>query len=98
MELPVLATPVPPLEGMIAEGLIEAVGDEPLGPRIAAMFRDLERHRERARRSREHFIREYSYGAKRALLRETVERLMDGAEVATGGVREATEIPPRGVR
>ena len=77
MELPVLATPVPPLERMIAEGLIDAVGDEPLGPRIAAIFDELERYREKARRNRECFIREYSYSAKRAFLRETVERHLD---------------------
>ena len=77
MELPVLATPVPPLERMIAEGLIDAVGEEPLGPRIAAIFEDLERYREKARRGRECFIREYSYNAKRAFLRETVERHLD---------------------
>ena len=77
MELPVLATPVPPLERLIAEGFIEAVGGEPLGPRIAAIFDDLDQYREKARRSRECFIHEYSYGAKRALLREVVRRHLD---------------------
>lgn len=77
MELPVMATPVPPLERMIGEGLIEVVGDDPLGPQIAAIFRDLDRYREKARRNREHFNREYCYGAKRTFLRETVERHLD---------------------
>ena len=77
MELPVLATPVPPLERVIGEGLVEAVRDESLGPQIAAIFRDLDRYREKARRNREWFIREYSYSAKRAFLRETVERHLD---------------------
>ena len=77
MALPILGSNVPPLARAAREGLLQPVKDGPLGPQIAEIFANIEMYRERARRNRDRFLSEYSYGGKRSTLKETIEAVVD---------------------
>ena len=78
MEVPVLATPVPPLARLIEDELIEPVTADSLAERIGHWLEaPPEVRARRARRARERFLAEFSYAAIHRTLFAEVEACLD---------------------
>lgn len=73
MGIPVLASNVPPLANLAEKGLVELLGDRSPAEGIDAIFSNYPACKERALANREVFLREFSYGAGLARLKEIVE-------------------------
>ena len=77
MGVPVLATEVPPLAGLIRSGTVEAVTSETLPERIRAWLTAPAHVRStQAERARSAFLREYSYEAIHRTLYNEIERCL----------------------
>ena len=73
MGIPVLASNVPPLANLAEKGLVELLGDRSPAEGIDEIFSKYPACKERALANREVFLREYSYGAGLARLKEIIE-------------------------
>jgi glycosyltransferase involved in cell wall biosynthesis len=63
MEIPILATDVPPLANLASMGLVELLGDAPLDQKIDEIFSNYTLYKHKAVENREVFLKEYSYAA-----------------------------------
>lgn len=78
MDVPVLATSVPPLEGLIKDGVIEAVTAGNLAERIGHWLEvPPEDRNRRTRRARERFLAEFSYDAIHRTLFAEIEACLE---------------------
>ena len=73
MGIPVLASNVPPLANLAEKGLVELLGDRSPAEGIDEIFSNYPACKERAVANREVFLREFSYGAGFATLKEIIE-------------------------
>ena len=73
MGIPVLASNVPPLANLAEKGLVELLGDRTPAEGIDEIFSNYPACKERALANREVFLREFSYGAGLARLKEIIE-------------------------
>ena len=73
MGIPVLASNVPPLANLAGKGLVELLGDRTPAEGIDEIFSNYPACKERALANREVFLREFSYGAGLATLKEIIE-------------------------
>ena len=73
MGIPVLASNVPPLANLAEKGLVELLGDRSPAEGIDEIFSKYPACKERALANREVFLREFSYGAGLARLKEIIE-------------------------
>ena len=73
MGIPVLASNVPPLANLAEKGLVELLGDRSPAEGIDEIFSKYPACKERALANREVFLREFSYGAGLATLKEIIE-------------------------
>ena len=73
MGIPVLASNVPPLANLAEKGLVELLGDRSPAEGIDEIFSKYPAFKERALANREVFLREFSYGAGLARLKEIIE-------------------------
>ena len=73
MGIPVLASNVPPLANLAEKGLVELLGDRSPAEGIDAIFSNYPACKERALANRDVFLREFSYGAGLARLKEIIE-------------------------
>jgi glycosyltransferase involved in cell wall biosynthesis len=78
MAVPCLVSPVPPLQSLIDQGVLQVFdGDRALEDRIVAIFDDYDEAVDRAGRGRAVFLESYSYGAAREVVEPMFERLLD---------------------
>ncbi len=63
MEIPILATDVPPLANLASSGLVELLGDAPLDRKIDEIFSNHTSFKRKAVENRKVFLEEYSYAA-----------------------------------
>jgi glycosyltransferase involved in cell wall biosynthesis len=63
MEIPILATDVPPLANLASLGLVELLGNAPLDRKIEEIFSNYAPFKARAVKNREVFLKEYSFAA-----------------------------------
>ena len=75
MGIPVLASNVPPLANLAEKGLVELLGDRSPAEGIDEIFSNYPACKERALANREVFLREFSYGAGLARLKEIIEEV-----------------------
>ena len=73
MGIPVLASNVPPLANLAEKGLVELLGDRSPAEGIDEIFSRYPACKERALANRKVFLREFSYGAGLARLKEIIE-------------------------
>src|SRR5215217_4991100 len=76
MEIPILATEVPPLTNLASLGLVELLGDTPLDQKIDEIFSNYAPFRRKAVENRKVFLEEYSYAAAAEKLESVVLPLL----------------------
>ncbi len=77
MEIPILGTPVPPLQPFANEGLIELLDDSSLAEMIDHIFSNYDLYKTRAIKNRRAFIDSFSFGSVRPRLARLVENVLD---------------------
>jgi len=77
MQIPILATEVPPLMNLASLGLVELLGDTPLDQKIDEIFSNYAPFKRKAVENRKVFLEEYSYTAAAEKLESVVLPLLD---------------------
>jgi glycosyltransferase involved in cell wall biosynthesis len=78
MEVPLLATDVPPLANLAASGLVELLDGVPLDQKIDEIFSNHDAYKQRAVENREVFLDEYSYAATVPKIESIIASLLEG--------------------
>ncbi len=95
MGVPVLVRATPPLEPLIRDGLISGIGAVPVATRISELFSDRDGMRAQARRGRNYFLDQLSYGATLEVLEGVFAGLHDASRESSPNWERAYELAKR---